>query len=110
VKGGENMQPNRNKKIFTFAEIKKLVAPIAEKYHPEEVYLFGSYARGEADEESDLDFLVYGGKDFKLTNILGFAENLREISQKNVDAFEINEVNQDSDFYKTVMKEKVLVA
>lgn len=100
---------NLNKKIFTLEEIKNLVAPIAEKYHADKVYLFGSYARGEADEESDLDFLVYGGKDFKLTHILAFSEDLRELSQKNVDAFEICEVNQDSDFYKTVMKEKVLV-
>ena len=104
------MQPNRNKKIFSLAEIKDLVKPIAEKYHAEKVYLFGSYARGEADEESDLDFLVFGGKNFKLTNILAFAEDLRELSKKNVDAFEIREVNQDSDFYKTVMTERVLVA
>ena len=104
------MQPNSNKKIFTLDEIKKLVAPIAEKYHTEEVYLFGSYARGEATAESDLDFLVFGGKNFKLTNILGFSEKLRELTQKNVDAFEICEINQGSDFYKTVMKEKVLVA
>ena len=110
MKEEKNIQPNRNKKIFTLAEIKKLVAPIAEKYQVDEVYLFGSYARGEADEESDLDFLVYGGKNFKLTRILAFAEQLRELSQKNVDAFEIREVNQDSNFYKTVMREKVLVA
>ena len=104
------MQPNRNKKIFSLEEIKDLVKPLAEKYHAEKVYLFGSYARGEADEESDLDFLVFGGKNFKLTNILAFAEDLRELSKKNVDAFEIREVNQDSDFYEVVMKERLLVA
>jgi hypothetical protein len=27
-----------------------------------------------------------------------------------VDVFEINEINQDSEFYKTIMREKVLVA
>ena len=47
---------NRNKKIFTIEEIKSLVKPVAEKYHADKVYLFGSYARGEADEESDLIF------------------------------------------------------
>ena len=73
-------------------------------------WLFGSYARGEADENSDLDFLVIGGEGFKLTQIFVFGEELREILNKRVDVFEINEINQDSEFYKTIMSEKVLVA
>ena len=72
--------------------------------------LFGSYARGEADEQSDLDFFVIGGENFKLTMIFAFAEDLREIFQKKVDVFEINEINQNSDFYKKIIREEVLVA
>ena len=75
-----------------------------------EIYLFGSYARGEADENSDLDFLVFGGEGFKLTSILALGEELREVLKKKVDIFEIREVNQDSEFYRTIMREKVLVA
>lgn len=41
-----------------------------EKYHVKEIYLFGSYARGEADAQSDLDFLILGGDGFRLTEIL----------------------------------------
>lgn len=55
-----------DKRIFTMENIKAMVKPLAEKYHAKEVYLFGSYARGEADENSDLDFLVFGGENFKL--------------------------------------------
>ena len=99
-----------NKKIFTAEDIKTLVKPIAEKYHVKEVYIFGSYARGEANEESDLDFLIFGGENFKPTMIFSLAEELREIMEKPVDIFEIRELNIDSDFYKNVMKEKVLVA
>ena len=58
-----------NDKVFTIEEIVSLVKPIAEKYGIKEIYLFGSYARGEADEDSDLDFLVFGGESFKLTMI-----------------------------------------
>jgi len=99
-----------NKKIFTSEDIKTLVKPIAEKYHVKEVYIFGSYARGEANEESDLDFLIFGGENFKPTTIFSFAEELREILKKPVDVFEIRELNIDSEFYKNVMQEKVLVA
>ena len=97
-------------KVFSLDDIKEMVRPIAEKYGVEAIYLFGSYARGEADEESDLDFLVFGGKDFKLTLVLDIAEELRIVSKKKVDAFEIREVNTDSEFYRRVMQEKVLVA
>ena len=97
-------------RVFTLENITAMVKPLAEKYHVKEIYLFGSYARGEADENSDLDFLVFGGEDFKLTNIFALGEDLREVLQKKVDIFEIHEVNQDSEFYRTIMKEKVLVA
>ncbi len=99
-----------NNEIFTIENIINLVKPIAEKYHVESVYLFGSYARGDANTDSDLDFLVYGGEGFKLTMILAFAEELREALNKNVDVFEIHEINADSDFYNTIMKERLLVA
>lgn len=99
-----------DKRIFTLENIMAMVKPLAEKYQVKEIYLFGSYARGEADENSDLDFLVFGGDNFKLTNIFALGEDLREVLQKKVDIFEIHEVNQDSEFYRTIMREKVLVA
>ena len=99
-----------NDKIFTITDIKALVKPIAEKYNVDEIYLFGSYARDEADQNSDLDFLVFGGQNFKLTMIFSLAEELRAILNKKVDVFEINEINQDSEFYKTIIKERLRVA
>ena len=71
-----------DKQILTPEDINRFVRPIAEKYHVKEIYLFGSYARGEADENSDLDFLVFGGKNFKLTMIFSLAEDLREVLKK----------------------------
>ena len=97
-------------KVLTIENIIKLVKPIAEKYHVQEIYLFGSYARGDADKNSDLDFLVYGGAEFKLTLVFALAEELREALDKDVDVFEINEINTDSEFYNAIMKERLLVA
>ena len=96
--------------VFTMEQIAAAVKPLADKYRVKEIYLFGSYARGEADENSDLDFLVFGGEMFRRTMIFALAEDLREVLKKNVDVFEIAEVNSDSNFYQTIMKEKVLVA
>ena len=96
--------------IYTMEKIKDLVKPIANKYNVQSIYLFGSYARGEADENSDLDFLVFGGESFKLTNIFALAEDLRDAFQRQVDVFEISEINIDSDFYLNIMNERLCVA
>lgn len=48
--------------VITLENVTALVKPLTKKYHVKEIYLFGSYARGEADENSDLDFLVVGGE------------------------------------------------
>ena len=45
-------------RIFTITEISEIVRPIAEAYGVERIYVFGSYARGSATEDSDIDFVV----------------------------------------------------
>ena len=44
--------------VYTLDEIRRRVQPVAEKYHLKAVYVFGSYARGDAREDSDVDLLV----------------------------------------------------
>lgn len=44
--------------IYTLEEISCRVRPVAEKYKLKAVYVFGSYARGEAREDSDVDLLI----------------------------------------------------
>ncbi len=98
------------KGVLEIENIKLIVRPIADRYEIQKVYLFGSYARKEATEESDLDFLVYGGDNFKRTRVFSFAEELRMALNRDVDVFEIHEINQNSDFYREIMRERVLLA
>ena len=44
-----------NKKVYTLKEIKRIIKPILNKYGISDIYLFGSYARGEAKSNSDID-------------------------------------------------------
>lgn len=44
--------------VYTLEEIAQRVRPVAEKFRLRAVYVFGSYARGEATEDSDVDLLV----------------------------------------------------
>lgn len=95
--------------IINMEDIVLTVKPLACKYQVEKIYLFGSYARGEADYNSDLDFLIIGGEKFKLTNILSIGEELREAFNIEVDVFEISEINKDSELFKSIMKDKILI-
>ncbi len=47
--------------VYSFEEIVERVRPVAEKYGLRSVYLFGSYARGDANDNSDIDLLVDDG-------------------------------------------------
>ena len=44
--------------IYTVEQIRRITAPIAASYGVKSLLLFGSYARGEATERSDIDLLI----------------------------------------------------
>lgn len=89
----------------TITMVESAIRQLLRRYHAEYALLFGSYARGEQTEESDVDVVVFGGPSFKKTNIFAFAEDLRQLTGKDVDAFEISEVNVGTPFYETVLRE-----
>jgi predicted nucleotidyltransferase len=96
-------------------EIKKILAPIAEAYHLPAVYLFGSYARGTATEDSDLDFLVdTTGTALKSLLALGALYNdLEEAFGKKTDLVTVSSLQQkaqmpsEEHFRDTIWAEKV---
>ena len=49
-------------KIYTIDEIRAIASPIAKSHGVAALYLFGSYARGDATSESDLDFRIEKGQ------------------------------------------------
>jgi predicted nucleotidyltransferase len=44
--------------VVPMSAIKRYVRQIADRFHPEKVILFGSYARGTPTPDSDVDLLV----------------------------------------------------
>ena len=44
--------------VYTLDEIAERIAPVAKKYNIPKVYIFGSYARGEANPDSDVDLIT----------------------------------------------------
>ena len=91
-------------------DIENTIKALLVRYNAEYALLFGSYARGEETPDSDIDVVVFGGENFKKSNIFAFAEELREALGKNADVFEISEVNKGTPFYDNLMKEGVKIA
>jgi len=97
-------------KIYSRESLVAIISTLLKKYHAESAILFGSYARHEADTQSDIDLVVIGGEAFDPTNIFSMAEDLHRATGKAVDVFELCEINQDSDFYRTILREGVPIA
>lgn len=91
-------------------EINSVVKELLKRYNAEYALLFGSYARGEATPESDIDIVIIVGKNFVPRNIFALAEDLREMTGRDADVFEIREVNTETPFYESVMKEGIRIA
>lgn len=48
-------------KTYTLSEIKTIVSRLAKQYGAERIYLFGSYARGDMTNGSDIDLRIDKG-------------------------------------------------
>ena len=101
--------------IYSVDEIQRRAAPIIKKYGIPALYLFGSYARGEATDDSDMDFLV-DTTGTELTSLLRLGAlycDLEDTFGKAIDLITVSSIMQlsntesDADFMATVLKERV---
>ncbi len=73
-------------RIYTTDEIKRIVEPVAREYGVGRLSLFGSYARGEAGPDSDIDIrLIDGYQDWGWFKLAGFMGRLEERLGTKVD-------------------------
>ena len=98
--------------IYSIYEIQQRIAPVAKQYGVKAVFLFGSYARGEAREDSDIDLLVdTSGTNLRSLLSLGALYcDLEAALQKPIDLMEQRaQMPSEEMFRETVMKEKLNV-
>jgi len=82
--------------IYTIDELRRKITPIAKKYRIPAVYLFGSYARGEAMEDSDVDVLIehHGSAIRGLWDMGAFYNDMHEGLNKKVDIITLGALEQ----------------
>lgn len=93
--------------MLTLDRIREAVQTVASQYEIEQVYLFGSYARGDATEDSDVDFRIVGGNIPTLFELGGLFEELIESLDRPVDIVLTKNIRQD--FYNTIKEEEMLI-
>lgn len=93
--------------VLTIQKIKEICAEVFADFEVEYCYLFGSYAKGRATEKSDVDLLI----STSVTGIKFFdlVESLREALNKRVDVLNQEQLNNNYDLVKEILKDGVKV-
>lgn len=94
-------------KNYTLEDIKRIAMPIAEQFGVEKLALFGSYARGEQHERSDLDFLIEKGKVQDWYQFYDFVTRLEQDFEMPVDVLTYDSL-KESYIYDAIEDEVIL--
>ena len=93
--------------VLTFETIVKIVEETFAKYDVEYCYLFGSYAKGKANDKSDVDLFI----STTLTGIrfFGLVEELRTALHKKVDLLTLNQLNNNNELINEIFKDGIKI-
>ena len=92
--------------ILTIKQIKERIKPVIEKHGIKTVYLFGSYARGEANRNSDVDIYCDRGDVDTLWKHSALQDELIEALGKDVDVITIG--SQMHDYFRQQLEEDMI--
>ena len=97
-----------NDQIFTNTEIINRIEPVLHSYGVNKAVLFGSYGKGVATADSDVDLLVDSG--LKGLKFVGLVESIREaLDDKEVDVLDIAHIEPDSRVDSEIKKTGVVI-
>ena len=88
-------------------EIKEKTVPIAKEYGIKSMSLFGSYARGDANDKSDVDIFIDKGKMRSLISYYMFVQELEKVLNCHVDV--VTTGIEDKEFLQQIMIDGVLI-
>ncbi len=92
---------------YTIPDIRSIVSPIAQQHGVKSVSLFGSYSKGSADENSDIDLKIEKGALRSLFQINSFRLAVEDALSVPVDI--VTSESSDKDFLNAIRKDEVLL-
>lgn len=97
----EYQKYSEDKGILSTKEIFEICSNVFKKYNVSYAYLFGSYAKGIANEKSDIDILI--SDEVKGLEFIGLAEELCSKLHKKVDLIRIDDLKNNYEFLNEIL-------
>ena len=93
--------------LLTIDQIRTIISPIAASYGIKSLSLFGSYARGEATENSDVDIFIDRGNMAGGWTMGGLYTDLCEALGKELDL--VTTMTPDKEFLARIKNDEILL-
>lgn len=94
-------------KQYTISELEQIIAPIAKKYGIAKVFLFGSFARGDYNEDSDIDLRIEKGEMKGMFALCGFYTEVSEALQMKIDVLTTGSLEKE--FLQQIKHDEVML-
>ena len=92
---------------YTIDELRSIISPIAAEHGVKSVSLLGSYSKGNASADSDIDLKIEKGQLRTMFQICGFRLAVEDALKLPVDL--ITSESSDTDFLDMIAKDEVLL-
>ena len=94
-------------KVYTVAQLRDALSPIFAQYNVRRAVLFGSYGKGTATANSDVDLMVDSG--LRGLRFVGFLDDVQRALGKDVDLFDIAHIQAGSRIEREIQATGVTV-
>ena len=94
---------------ITLDEIKELVTPVIKQFPVKTLILYGSYARNEATEESDIDLVVDSDDKLLGWGLCSLLGELAEILPKSFHCYEKSMVINSGELFDNIKKDGIVL-
>ncbi len=95
--------------IISIEVIKERIIPILRKYPVNKAILFGSYAKGEATNKSDIDLYIDTNGKLKGLDFVGLLEILVDALGIDIDLFDKSHIEPDSTIMRKIQDEGLVI-
>ena len=95
--------------IMTLDDIRVLVTPVMKLFPVKTLILYGSYARNEATEESDIDFIVDSNDELLGWGLCSLLGELAAVLPKSFHCYEKSMIINSGELFESVKRDGVVL-
>ncbi len=92
--------------IYTIEQLKFLLYPVLQNFGVKRAILFGSYGKGIAHKDSDIDLVV--DSNLRGLKFVGLLEAVRSVLDKEIDLFDVTHIEKHSEIEEEIKKTGVV--